>query len=141
MQPCCYVIWVWVPDCLTILIYLTPAPKTMDTERVFFKYYAELWTIVNPNDITGHLFLKGLISMSEKDDVYNAMHSRDNSMRKLLSAVQRAIEMDNSAFYNFLKVLDGFPKYKLIVERMRSELHVASKLGLLYFHSEICLPH
>ena len=94
----------------------------MDTNRVFGTYYAELREVVNPGVISAPLFVEGVISENEKEDVDNMMISRHHRMDRLLSAVRRTIRVDRNSFYIFLEVLDAVEEYKPLVLRMRSDL-------------------
>lgn len=97
-------------------------PEPPNKDQVFHtwrKFYAELREKVNPSDITAHMYSKGLISSSERDDADNKMHCDVDRMDKLLPAVERAINIDKNNFYIFLDVLDKVPKHKHLVQTIR----------------------
>ena len=98
-------------------------PGPSKEELALRRYYAELRDQVNPSDIAAHLYSKGLISRSERDDAGNKMHSDVDRMDKLLPAVERAIEIDKKTFNTFMDILDRVPKYKCLVQSMRDTLH------------------
>ena len=98
-------------------------PGPSKEEQVLRRYYAELRDQVNPSDIAAHLYSKGLISRNERADAGNEVHSEGNRMDKLLSAVERAIEIDKKKFSTFLDILDRVDKYKCLVQSMRDTLH------------------
>ena len=96
----------------------------MDTERrVFSKYYAELRDTVNPSDIAEHLWLGNYsISYHQKEEAYKEMYSERVRMNKLLLNVERTITDNRVKLYTFLEFLNRFPKYKPLVQKMRSDL-------------------
>ena len=69
-----------------------------------------------------HLYAKGLISSSERDDAVYKMHSEGDRMDWLLLAVEKAIRIDKMNFYTFLDILDKVSKYKYLVHNIRDTL-------------------
>ena len=110
------------PSTLPLLHSSLCLPGPSNEEQAFRRYYAQLREKVNPSDIAAHLYSEGLISRNERDDADNKMHSDGVRMDKLLPAVERAIEIDKKNFYTFLDILDLVPKYKCLVQSMRSTL-------------------
>ena len=97
----------------------------MDTTEieVFSKYYAEMKDMVNPTDIAEHLWNgEYYISSHQKEEAYNEMYSKRVRMSKLLPYVEQAITEGRVKLYTFLEFLDRFPKYKPLVQKMRSDL-------------------
>ena len=107
--------------CIVCSSLCLPGPSI--EEQTLRRYYGELRDQVNPSDIAPDLYSEGLISLSEKDDAANKMHSEGDRMDKLLPAVERAIEIDRKNFYTFMDILDRVPKYKCLVQSMRDTLH------------------
>ena len=87
----------------------------------FIEFFPDLRDNVDPRDITAALLKNKIISNNEKEDADNKMHSRGDRMDHLLSAVQRAIRMDENKFYVFLDVLEkaGGGKYIPLVQKMK----------------------
>ena len=63
-----------------------------------------------------------MITENEKAEVDHVMYTDHIRMDKLLTALQRAIHGKIDNFHIFLEVLDAFPKYQDLVERMKASM-------------------
>ena len=77
---------------------------------------------VHPDDIAAGLFAKGVITDSEKAEVDHVMYTDHVRMDQLLTAVQRAIRVQDNNLHIFLEVLDAIPKYKDLVKRIKASM-------------------
>ena len=91
-------------------------------EQALRTHYAELREQVNPSDIAAHLYAKELISRNERADADNKMHSESDRMDRLLTALERAIDIDKKNFYTFMDILGRVSKYKFLVQSVRDTL-------------------
>ena len=86
----------------------------------FRAIYAGLQSQLNPDEITGKLYSKGLLTMCEKDEINNSTCASTKRMAKLLDIVERAIHANGANYETFLDILDSIPQYKPIVEKERN---------------------
>ena len=99
---------------------LSPGP----TEgSVFGNYCAVLRRSVLPDDIAADLLARHVITDGEKADIDVMACPTPVRMDKLLSAVQRGINVDKNNFHVFLEVLDKTDtRYKALAGRMKATL-------------------
>ena len=97
---------------------------------------------VNPGDISACLFANGLITVFENEEVNLQTITRQERMEKLLTAVQRAIMMNEQKFESFLESLGKEKKYSDLVLKMRGNfalLIIRYHRTLLYTIPIVCL--
>ena len=92
-------------------------------QRTFQTNYGNLLLQLNPDDITAHLFSEHVISKNERDEIDKVELPTIERNKKLLSALERAINIDEKNFSKFLNLLDQCGKYKDLVGRIRGELN------------------
>ena len=86
--------------------------------KAFVGLYDLLQSTLTPEDVAGECFAKNIISSVEREEV-QAAGARHNKMAALLGAVQRAIQLDQAAYYTFLNVLSKEAKYTSLVAQLR----------------------
>lgn len=91
----------------------------MDAKTCFQSMYADFLTLLNPADIAGELYAKGLLTQDELDHVDNTEKTVRERTTVMLKAVGRGI--DNENYSQFLDILDSVAKYRGIVKRARGK--------------------
>ena len=86
---------------------------------VFVNFISKLRENVNPYDICSHLLAQGMITSNEKAEIDNQMLIPQRRMDKLLTAVQKAINIDPEKCETFAKILGKERKYSALVKEMR----------------------
>ena len=86
--------------------------------KAFVSLYDLLQSTLTPEDVAGRCFAKDIITSAELEEV-QAVGARHNKMAALLGAVQRAIKLNQAAFYTFLEVLSNEAKYTGLVAQLR----------------------
>ena len=86
---------------------------------MFVTFFAKLKENVNPDDISAHLFARGLITSSEKAEIDLLTITPLVRMDKLLVAVHKGIKLDRSNYEKFLEILGKEKKYSTLAKEMR----------------------
>lgn len=90
---------------------------------VFRTLYADILEQINPDDIAAELYSKSLISLADREDVDNLMHSGHSRATVLLNAVERAVKADHNNVMIFVEVLHCIPKYKELAIKLCKAFH------------------
>ena len=73
---------------------------------------------LNPDDITGRLFSRDMITPREKESI-NSQRSRFDKARDLVSAVRRHLVGKPSDFIPFVEIVEKEPAFSGVAKRLR----------------------
>ena len=90
--------------------------------KAFVSLYDLLQSTLTPEDVACGCFAKYIISYGELEEL-QADGARNKKVAALLSAVHRAIEVNQEAFYKFVDVLSKEAKYTALVAQLRKYIN------------------
>ena len=94
----------------------------MDAQTCFRSMYADFQKQLNPAEISGDLFVAGLITETEQEEMNNLMHPARQRATTMLAALQRAIKINPGNLTKFLDILDTVVLYQDIAKKARGKL-------------------
>ena len=94
----------------------------MDAHTCFRSMYTDFQKQLNPAEIAGDLFVAGLITETEQDEMNNVMHPARQRATTMLAALQRAIKINPENLSKFLDILEKVALYQDIATKARGKL-------------------
>ena len=131
-------------QCMSIYIHVCKQqsffpPDCVSEHDAFRSMWSLLQSSINPQDISGILYEKKLISKSEREEIDNVRNTRHNRITALLECVERMIRIDKETFWIFLEVLK--PEYNKLAMQLQTQVRKGTQLVNVFSVLTICTSH